>query len=275
MAPLTIDGLRWEVRAAGPGGERPLLLLHGFTGRGTAWGAFPALARRRGLRTITVDLPGHGRSGTADDPVRMAVERTADDLAAILARAGAVPAAVLGYSLGARIALRLAIAHPGTVARLVLESPSAGIEAPEAREERRRADDDLAATIERDGIERFVDRWERNPVFVTHERLGARAAARQRAIRLRNDPRGLAQSLRGSGQGRMVPLRDRLAEVTASTLVIAGAQDPARPRAEQVAAGIPGARLALVDGAGHTPHLERPAAFRRLALEFVLEEPAA
>jgi 2-succinyl-6-hydroxy-2,4-cyclohexadiene-1-carboxylate synthase len=275
MAAMTIDGLRWEVRVAGPDGGRPLLLLHGFTGRGRSWSAFAAAARRRGRRTIVVDLPGHGRSGTADEPARMTVERTADDLARILRQTGTAPADVLGYSLGARVALRLAVAHPDAVARLVLESPSAGIADPDAREARRRSDGDLAAAIERDGIEAFVDRWERGPVLATHETLDPRTAARQRTIRLGNDPHGLAQSLRAAGQGAMLPLHDRLAGVTAPTLVIAGSLDPARPRAEQVAAGIPAARLAVIDGAGHTPHLERPAAFRRLALEFLQQEAAA
>jgi 2-succinyl-6-hydroxy-2,4-cyclohexadiene-1-carboxylate synthase len=275
MTRMTIDGLRWEVRVAGPDGARPLLLLHGFTGRGTAWGTLGAAARRRDHRTIVVDLPGHGRSGTAGDPARMTVERTADDLAAILWQTGTAPANVLGYSLGARVALRLAVAHPEVVARLVLESPSAGIADETARDERRRADDDLAATIERDGIEAFVDQWERGPVLASHAALDPRTAARQRAIRLASDPHGLAQSLRAAGQGAMLPLHDRLVAIEAPTLVIAGALDPARPRAEQVAAGIQGARLVIVEGAGHTPHLERPAAFRRLALEFVLEVPAA
>jgi len=276
MTPMTIDGLRWEVRAAGPDAARPLLLLHGFTGRGTSWGGLAAALRRAGRRTITVDLPGHGRSGMAPgEPARMTVERTADDLATMLTALHAAPADVLGYSLGARIALRLAVAYPEAVARLVLESPSAGIADPGAREERRRADDDLATSMERDGIEAFVDRWERGPVFATHAALDPRTAVRQRAIRLANRPEGLAASLRAAGQGSMTPLFDRLADVTAPTLVIAGSLDPARPRAEQVAAGIPGARLAVIDGAGHTPHLERPAAFHRLALEFVLEDPAA
>ena len=73
----------------------------------------------------------------------------------------------------------------------------------------------------------------------------------------------------------MEPLHDRLGEITAPTLVIVGADDPARDRAEAVAAGIPGARLARVPGAGHAPHLEAPAAFTRLVLDFVSEEHAA
>ena len=272
MSGIVIDGLRWEVRARGTG--QPLLLLHGFTGRGTAWGAHAA-AFARAFRVITVDLPGHGRSGTAT-PERMTVERTADDLAAILRQTGAAPADVLGYSLGARIALRLAIAHPSVVRRLILESPSAGLRTEEERVTRRRADEELATRLEADGIDAFVAEWERQPVFASHAVLPPARAARLRALRLANDPGGLAAGLRGAGQGAMEPLFDRLGGVAAPTLVIAGALDTlGRPRAEQVARGIPGARLEIIDRAGHTPHEEQPRAFRRIALDFLQEVPAA
>lgn len=271
MSRLDVDGLRWEVRARGTG--TPLLLIHGFTGRGTSW-AGHAAAFARSFRVIVVDLPGHGRTATGNAS-RMTVERTADDLAAILRRLRAAPADVVGYSLGARIALRLAMAHPGMVRRLVLESPSPGIVDPVARHERRAADDALADLIERDGVPAFVAEWEAQPIFATQAALPATRAARIRAIRLANRPDGLAASLRGAGQGSMEPLADRLAEIRAPTLVIAGAlDDRGRLRAEGVAAGIPGARLAIVDGSGHTPHDERPARFRRLALDFLQEDAA-
>ena len=272
MSPTVIDGLRWEVRVRGAG--RPLLLLHGFTGRGTAWGAH-ATAFARAFRVITVDLPGHGRTGTGP-PERMTVERTSDDLAAILERLDAAPADALGYSLGARVALRLAVAHPAVVRRLALESPSAGLATAGERATRRAADDDLATRIEQHGIDAFVAEWERQPVFASHASLSPARAAHLRAMRLANDPHGLAASLRAAGQGAMEPLFDRLATVGAPTLIIAGAlDDRGRSRAEQVARGIPGARLEIIDNAGHTPHEEQPAAFRRLALDFLLEDPAA
>jgi 2-succinyl-6-hydroxy-2,4-cyclohexadiene-1-carboxylate synthase len=270
---VLVDGLRWEVRARGAG--PPLLLLHGFTGRGAAWGTHAA-AFARSFRAIVVDLPGHGRTGIAADPARMSVERTADDLAAILARAGTTPAAVLGYSLGARIALRLAVAHPEAVTRLVLESPSAGLATAAERDARRTADEALATRLERDGIEAFVAEWERQPLFASHASQPAIRAARLRAIRLANRPTGLAASLRAAGQGAMEPLFDRLGAVSAPTLVIAGALDAVgRARAEVVAHGIAGARLAVIEAAGHTPHEERPLRFRRLVLDFLQEAPAA
>ncbi len=195
---MVVDGLRWEVRVRGTG--TPLLLLHGFTGRATSWGAHAtALARR--FRLITVDLPGHGRSGIPVDPARASVERSADDLATIVGRVGAAPADVLGYSLGARIALRLAIAHPGVVRRLILESPSAGIVSGTDRRARIAADAALADRLERDGIEAFVDEWERQPVFASYASMPPARLARLHAERLRNRPAGLAVSLRGCRAG--------------------------------------------------------------------------
>ncbi|TFG68317.1 MAG: alpha/beta fold hydrolase, partial [Thermomicrobiales bacterium] len=69
---VTVDGLRYEVRVRGHG--VPVLLLHGFTGRGSGW-APHATALARHFRVIVVDLPGHGRSGTPTDPTRASVER--------------------------------------------------------------------------------------------------------------------------------------------------------------------------------------------------------
>ena len=273
MSAFIVDDLRWEVRACGAGA--PLLLIHGFTGRGSGWGAHAATFARD-FRVIVVDLPGHGRSRIPPVPARASVERTADDLATILRRLDAAPAHVLGYSLGARIALRLAVVHPTVVRRLILESPSAGLAGEAERQARCAADEARAVRLDRDGIEAFVDEWEREPVFASQASLSPARAARLRAERLRNSTAGLAASLRGAGQGTMQPLHARLAEVQARTLVIAGAVDPTgRARAEAVADGILGARLEVSPAAGHSPHLETPTTFRSLALAFLKEDSAA
>jgi 2-succinyl-6-hydroxy-2,4-cyclohexadiene-1-carboxylate synthase len=283
-----VDGLRWAVRVAGSGPA--LLLLHGFTGSGRSWEgrlADPAsgladAAVGAGFTAIAPDLPGHGgtawRVGDAarpGDTSRATVERIADDLPALLRALGHDRAHVVGYSMGARVALRLAIAHPACVARLVLEAPSAGIADPAERATRRAADEALARVLERDGIGPFVDAWERAPVLAGEARLGAGPRAALREIRVAHDPAGLAASLRAAGQGSMDPLGGRLGRIASPTLVIVGADDPVRERAEAVAAGIPGARLVAIDGAGHAPHLETPLAFGRLVLDFVSEDHAA
>jgi 2-succinyl-6-hydroxy-2,4-cyclohexadiene-1-carboxylate synthase len=274
---MQIDAMPWTVRVAGRG--QPVLFLHGFSGSGLSWAGLAGLGDR--VRAIVPDLPGHG--GTAFDAdagttpsaagarPRASVERTADDLAVIVRRLGADRVDVVGYSLGARIALRLAIAHPEVVRRLVLEAPSAGIADAAARAERLAADTERARLAVAEGIEAFAARWEAEPVLAGEAALPAPARARQQAIRRANAPLGLAASLVYAGQGAMEPLHGRLGEVRAPTLVVAGSEDPARARAEEVAAGIPGARLAVVAGAGHAPHLERPERFHALVLDFLLE----
>lgn len=268
MTRLLVNGVRLEVRAIGVG--TPVLLLHGFTGRGASWAPLASLLRRLGHRTIVVDLLGHGRSDAPSDPARYAVGRQAHDLLSLLDRLDARPTDVVGYSMGARIALRLAADRPTAVRRLVLESPSAGIAGAAERATRRDGDEALALRLERDGIEAFVRRWERQPLFASHAVLPSSARSRLRVERLRNRPHGLAASLRGAGQGVADPLYDRLGAITAETLVVAGVLDPSGlARAEAVRDGIPCARLALVPGAGHAPHVERPVAYGRLVTTFL------
>ncbi len=250
---------------AGP----PVLLLHGFTGTARTWEAhIDALSTH--YRVIAPDLLGHGGSDAPSEPARYTLERQADALADLLALLGATAATVVGYSMGARLALVLALAHPALVARLVLESPSAGIAGPVERAQRRDADERLAADLERDGVEAFVDGWEALPLFASQASMPADRRERLHTERLCHDPAGLAATLRGAGQGAMTPLHDRLGEVTVATLVIAGGLDPmGLERARVVAAGIVGARLEIVPGVGHAPHLEDPDAFGHLIGRFL------
>jgi len=290
---MQVAGMTWTVRVAGQG--HPVLFLHGFSGSGLSWAGIAGLGSR--VRAIVPDLPGHGGTGwaegrepdagagaagpvaTAEDAPadrrpRASVERTADDLATIVRRLGAERVDVVGYSMGARIALRLAVAHPEAVGRLVLEAPSAGIADPAARADRAAADAERARFVVSAGIEAFAARWEAEPLLAGEAALPADARARQAAIRRSHMPLGLAASLVYAGQGAMEPLHERLAAIVAPALVVAGSNDPARARAEEVAAAIPGARLALVPGAGHAPHLERPDRFHTLLLDFLTETAA-
>jgi 2-succinyl-6-hydroxy-2,4-cyclohexadiene-1-carboxylate synthase len=172
--------------------------------------------------------------------------------------------------MGGRVALALAIAAPERVSALVLESASPGLRDPEVRMARAAQDAVLAGMIERHGVQAFVDQWERLPLFATQASMREEARAALRARRLRNNPVGLANSLRGFGQGVMMPMHDFLGEVAVPALIIAGALDERYCEAgREMTAQIPGAWLRIVEGAGHTVHLEQPEVFRETVLGFL------
>ena len=245
------------------------MLLHGFTGSAETW--VPLRASLESQFTIlAVDLPGHGLSGSPADPARFALGAFADDIAHVLDALGVERVAVLGYSLGGRAALQFVLRHSDRVAALVLESTSPGIVDPVERAARLASDMALADTIERDGIDAFVARWERLPLWDSQETLPVEKRARVRTQRLRNLPQGLANSLRGAGAGVEPPVIERLAKLRVPTLLVAGALDAKYTAlARIVEASLPGAHKAIVRDAGHAVHLERPFEFADLVERFL------
>jgi 2-succinyl-6-hydroxy-2,4-cyclohexadiene-1-carboxylate synthase len=271
------DGLRLNVVQSGAGA--PLVLLHGFTGCAESWASLrPALDAR--FTTLALDLPGHGRSSAPPNPERYALPRFADDLARLLDSLGIERTALLGYSMGGRAALHFALRHPSRVAALVLESASPGIADPAECAARARADADLADAIEREGITAFVDRWEQLPLWASQAALPAEVRSRLRAQRLTNDPRGLANSLRGAGAASQPTVADALVAHRAPTLLVAGALDAkyvelGRLMLAAMGTAMSHARLAVVPGAGHAVHLERPSALTELVVGFLGALPSA
>lgn len=265
MSRIEVNGVALNVETWGQG--RPLLCLHGFSGSAATWapfaGAWP------GWRIVAVDLLGHGASDAPADPARYRMERAVEDLAALLDAVAIPRLAVLGYSMGGRVALHFALFEPERVEALILEGASPGIDNPAERAVRVSSDEELAAFIEREGIAAFVDRWEALPLFATQRRLPAEVLARQRAQRLANRPEGLANSLRGMGAGAQTPLTERLGEIRLPTLLIAGALDEKyRALAQRMAKSMPDAEAVIVPDAGHAVHLERPGDFARAVREF-------
>ncbi|HEV2440528.1 MAG TPA: 2-succinyl-6-hydroxy-2,4-cyclohexadiene-1-carboxylate synthase [bacterium] len=267
MARLPVNGVALNVETAGSGPA--LVLLHGFTGAAGSWAAhLPALSAC--CSTVAIDMLGHGASDAPAEPSRYGIEHVAADVLAVLDRLGIGRAAVLGYSMGGRAALFLATMAPERVTALILESASPGIADAASRAARAAQDVELADAIERDGVPAFVDRWERLPLFATQAGLPAEVRAAARAQRIAQSPRGLANSLRGLGQGAQPALFDRLGALPMPVLLIAGECD------ERYAAlgltmrrAIPDARVVVVPAAGHTVHLEQPEAFQRAVLDFL------
>ncbi len=267
---LAAQGLRWRVTVTGQG--RPLLLLHGFTGSGESWAdVVNGLADQ--FRCVAVDIVGHGGTDcpAAVDVYRM--ESVSAALVEIMDQMGHERFGLLGYSMGGRLALYTAVMYPGKVSRLALESASPGILDEGERAARRVSDEQLADEIEQFGVPRFVDKWEKLPLFATHQRAHPAAIERQRRIRLAQNPKGLANSLRGMGTGAQPSLWHRLPDVRVPVLLITGEEDTKFRRiAERMADRLPYADHRVVRSAGHTVHLEQTEVYVELIRTFFTEE---
>lgn len=223
------------------------MALHGFTQ--THASLAPLLGAFSGRRTLLVaDLPGHGGSA--------AIEADLEATATLVCElASEEPFDLLGYSLGGRVALHVTCRRPPGLRRVAVIGAHPGLLDPAARAQRLEADLALADALERDGdVGGFVARWLAAPMFATLPRSRAQVEDRRE-----NTAAGLAASLRRCSLGTQRPLHDELVEVETPVCYLAGARDdPFVARAVGLAARNRRAAAAIVPGAGHACHLERP-----------------
>jgi 2-succinyl-6-hydroxy-2,4-cyclohexadiene-1-carboxylate synthase len=243
----------------GPPGAPALLLLHGFMGSRRDWSpVVDALAPTH--RCIAVDLPGHGETGAPEDESLWTPDGCVAALAGVLRAAGG--GSVVGYSLGGRLALQLAIGHPAAVARAVLVSASPGIAGECGRAQRRNMDEGLARRLETQGLEPFLEQWYLLPLFAAlreHPRFPEVLDRRRR-----NDPRLLARSLRTMGTGSQRSLWGDLRGLNTPLLLLAGEHDPKfTDIAFDMAARCPRAEAVVLRGRGHALVEEAPEAVAR------------
>jgi 2-succinyl-6-hydroxy-2,4-cyclohexadiene-1-carboxylate synthase len=229
-----------------------VIFVPGFMQRGEAWAPVAELVEER-YPSVLLDFRTHSFEGRLGE----------------LREAATPGTALVGYSMGGRLALHLAVREPDRLAALATVGANPGIDDPAERRARRAADEELAAWIESSTIEEVVARWERLPVFEGQPEALVEA---QRAGRLSHDPRLLAHLLRTAGQGALPGIWDELRRVDRPVLAVAGERDERYVQAAR--------RIALLTrrgdarpvlGAGHAAHLERPAAVAELLLEFLDE----
>ena len=239
-----------------------LVCLHGFLGRGRDWEALAAALSGR-FRCLTPDLPGHGRTPLLPGPQSYAA--WTGWLAAWLNARGLDRVALVGYSLGGRLALAFAAAFPQRVRALALVSAHPGLTEPAARRARLAEDRARAEVIRTRGLAAFLETWYRLPLFGI-----ADEARRQVLIARRSQQRSeaMAQVIAEMSPGRQPPLWDALARLPMPVAYIAGAADVKYAAlAETIAARAPRVRRLLVPQAAHMVHLDAPQALAAVLLD--------
>lgn len=233
-----------------------VLLLHAGVADGRMWAAQVDALRSAGHEAQAPDLPGWGT-----EPMRPGRLSYVEHVAALLDG----PAAVVGCSFGGRLALELAVERPDLVERLVLVNAalpgwewSKGVQAANAAEDEALDRGDLEAAAEA------------NMIWVGP---GADDAVRAlvRAMVVRNFELVLPVYEEVESVPVEPPASERLGEIQVPTLVVVGGADvpDSAAIARVLAAGISGARVETIEGAGHLPSLERPGELNRLLLEFL------
>lgn len=243
-------GISLRLLESGPAGGEPVLLLHG-------WGACAYMHRftirslgAAGMRAIAVDLRGHGLS---DKPVDRAglysLDRLHDDIEALVHELGVARYALVGQSMGGKLALLHALLHPDRVSRLVLVSPAGLCPIPASAFASRlspRLVDVVAPLLVPRWLVSFLLRMTYgDPARVTEHDVDeywapAQFPAYARAMR----------ALVREFDWQPLP-DDRLGALTVPTLVVVGTRDRLLRRAQEAVGRLPAARSLVVERAGH------------------------
>ncbi|WP_243524979.1 2-succinyl-6-hydroxy-2,4-cyclohexadiene-1-carboxylate synthase [Bacillus pseudomycoides] len=264
---VTLQGVKYEYEVVGSG--EPILLLHGFTGSMETWHKFiPSWSKQ--FQVITVDLVGHGGTESPEDLTHYDIQNVALQMTTLLDQLHIEKAHILGYSMGGRLAITMACLYPNRVKSLLLENCTAGFEMESDRQERRMKDEQLADRIELEGIKAFVNRWENIPLFATQKNLPQDVKEAVRKERLANNPRGLANSLRGMGTGAQPSWWEQLERLKMSVLLMNGEHDQKFFHIlKNIQKSIPHAEFVKIDGAGHAIHVEQPQKFGTIVEGFL------
>ncbi|MDZ5472626.1 2-succinyl-6-hydroxy-2,4-cyclohexadiene-1-carboxylate synthase [Bacillus sp. 31A1R] len=264
---FVIDGIRYHVDIIGEG--FPLILLHGFTGNTKTWSPFQEKWGKHS-KIIAVDIIGHGGTESPTSVDRYNMMSVVKDLSLLMDMLNIGKADFLGYSMGGRLALSFAMAHPHKVRKLVLESATPGIDTEAERLTRIEQDRKLAEFIIERGMTEFVDYWENIGLFQSQKSLPDHTQARVRTQRLENSIIGLSNSLLGMGTGSQPSRWEQLHLLTNETLLITGSLDKKFCEiAAKMTQKIKNVEWVNIKECGHAIHVEESEKFGTIVSRFL------
>jgi pimeloyl-ACP methyl ester carboxylesterase len=248
MAMLDRDGvaIHYEIHGTGPA----LLLTHGFAASAEMFArVIEPLSESHTV--ITWDQRGHGRSDYPIAEAAYSPTLAVADIAALLDVAGVDAAVVGGHSLGGYLSLEFNLAHPARTMGLLLIGTGPGFRRDEGRDGWNDYADKIATTYERRG-------------------LAALAGSEELDAAAHRDASGLVLAARHVLKQHDGRVMESLPAITVPTLVLVGAEDAAfLDSSRYMAAKIPRAELAVIEGAAHAPPVSQPGAFSDAVLGFL------
>lgn len=256
MTTMLADGaIEAEIIGDGP----PLVLLHSLLADASSFGLVTAELSRR-FRVLLPALPGFGRSAPAGGGLAGVADRMA---VAIQAFSGGQAVRLLGNGYGGFVALQAVIGHPGLADRLVLADAGAAFSEPG-----REAFRGMARGAAAKGLEAIADIAMRRLFAPDFHAANPDLVAERRRIFLRSDPSVIIAACEALAA---LDLRHGLPNVRIPVLAVVGEQDEATPlpMSRELVAGLPNARLTILDGLAHVPQLQAPDRFLAAILPFL------
>jgi 2-succinyl-6-hydroxy-2,4-cyclohexadiene-1-carboxylate synthase len=264
---IVVSGISYNVEIRGKGS--PILFLHGFTGSSQNWLPIVPMFEER-YQCILIDIIGHGKTDSPLDSKRYDIEEVSTDIISILDELLIDKIDLIGYSMGGRLALAIAVNYPDRINKLILESSSPGLSLENERRLRRLSDEKLANEISINGIEWFVDYWGNIPLFKTQHLLSTERRLAIRNQRISNNIIGLQNSLKGMGTGSQPSYWNRLSLLEMPVLLICGELDQKFCKiAKQMSDVLPNSKVEKITDAGHAIHVEHPKIFGKIVSEFL------
>ncbi|MFI5613750.1 alpha/beta fold hydrolase [Amycolatopsis sp. NPDC051903] len=244
-------------------GDRALLLVHGHPFDRSMWRPQTEHFAGLGFRVVVPDLRGYGES--TGEPVTTLAGFTAD-LIALADHLGLAKFVLGGLSMGGQIAMQTIAQHPDRVEALLLADTFPTAETPEGRRSRRAA----ATRVEAEGMAAYAEELLPKMVSARTRTQNPQVTAHVRTMMRTAPPHGAAAALRA--RALRPDYRPALEDVRVPTLVVTGSQDEFTPvaDAELMHRLVPRSELAVVEGAGHLPNLERAAEFNDVFGRFLL-----
>jgi pimeloyl-ACP methyl ester carboxylesterase len=250
------------------GSGEPLVLIHGHPFNRSMWRPQVERFGTAGWRVIAPDLRGYGASAVFGEKTTLDV--FARDIAALLDNLGADRFVLGGLSMGGQIVMEFYRLFPHRVRGLLLADTSPVGDTEDGRKRRR----DLADRLLREGMRPYAE--EVLSTMVAPYNVDAEPAVARHVLEMMcgTSPDGAAAALRGRAERR--DYVEMLADISVPALVVVGRDDEFTPVgvARLMSERIPTATLAIIDGAGHLPNLERPHAFNDALASFLASVPA-
>ncbi len=245
-----------------------LVMLHGFMGDSGIFDHLIAVLQDFS-NPVTIDLIGHGQTDAPEDSERYELSNQIEDINDLLYQLNPQGTFLLGYSMGGRLALRIALNNNLNLAGLILESTTYGIEDTAVKKDRLRSDRDNAERILND-FHTFVDKWNRNPLFAASQPLKEKTEQNLDYIQRRQRPHGLANSLIGFGSANMPSVLHQLEDISLPTLLITGQQDVKYSTiGSEMSQQIPNCKHYILAGCGHRVHVDDPDKYANTIQKFI------